>query len=73
MGLRRRLDRLEGQATGTMSDARLLIAMARDLVAEMGDGVEITLIRKEGGPSLMDFVAGNADEFPFSVRVTINE
>jgi hypothetical protein len=41
--LRARLDRMEAQASMTMGDARDLLAVAQDLVADLADGIHFEL------------------------------
>ena len=71
--LRQRLDRLEGNAHQTMDSAQELLELAKDLIAEAGDGIDLTIVRKTD-ISLLEFLAGKGgDEFPLALRITIKE
>jgi hypothetical protein len=72
MGLRARLDRIENNAHSTMGEAKQMIAFAKGLIEEIGDGVDIELVR-EGEDTIMDFIQGKTNVLPFRLRLKIDE
>jgi len=71
-GLRGRLDRIENNAQAAVGDARQLIAFARGLIEELGDGIDVELV-KTPGVSLLDFFRGDVETLPFKLRIKIDE
>jgi hypothetical protein len=56
-----------------MDSAQELLELAKDLIAEAGDGIDLTIVRKTD-VSLLEFLAGKGgDEFPLAKRITIKE
>jgi hypothetical protein len=63
--LRRRFDRMEGQASRMMSEIV-------DLVDEVQDDIRIRFV-KDGEGTIMDFLLGKQDECPVCLKVQIEE
>lgn len=73
MGLRARLNRLEGQANQTMFTIQDAAGVLKELLQEVEDGVEIQLVKAADG-SLLDFLSGPAGSaFPVAVRLKLKE
>lgn len=72
MGLRRRLDQLQYNANQTMFSAQEVLDFAKAILAEIEDGVKISLI-KEGDATIMDFILGKVDELPIKLKIDVNE
>lgn len=70
--LKARLDRIEGKATGTLTDAEEFILLAAEMLKEVQDGVNITFERTDEG-TLFDFAMGRNKTFPFKMVINIEE
>lgn len=70
--LRRRLDTMQRQASGTMGNANALIDMGKDLIEDIQDGVSIKIVRK-GEHSIVDFLLGKCDELPLSIKIDLED
>jgi len=69
--LRDRLDRIENQASTTMLSAQDLIRLAKELLANIEDGVELRVIKVNDG-SILDFISAPAGtELPLGIRVVL--
>jgi len=70
--LRQRLDRMENQASNTMSQASHVLRDLVGLIEDVHDDVRIRMVKDKPG-SLMDFVLGKINECPVSFRLEIRE
>lgn len=64
----KRLDRVENQATKTMTDSQELMHALKGLVEEVENGVEITLVNTGEG-TVLDFLLGKVKELPIQFKV----
>ena len=67
------------QAGGTLSGIDKLVVIAEafvenadDFVDELKDGIGVKFVRSGEG-SIMDFVTGQIDELPISIRIDVEE
>lgn len=66
------VNQASGQIQRTSNNANELIDYAEALLAEMMDGVSVTLFRKGEG-TLMQFLSGEIDELPIGIRLELKE
>ena len=66
------VNQASGQIQRTSNNANELIDYAEALLAEMMDGVSVTLFRKGEG-TLMQFLSGEIDELPIGIRLELRE
>jgi len=72
--LRRRLDGLEQHAHQTMTGADQLVALAKDFVADLADGVQIEIEVKPTGNQLIDAILERWGwKLPFTLRIDPRE
>jgi hypothetical protein len=77
--LRQRLDRLEAEASETMSSAqvtlqafKILGETATEMVNEILDGVRVKVIREDDS-TILDFLSGKTKELSFGLAVKLRE
>lgn len=72
--LRRRLDGLEQHAHATMSGADELVALAKDLLNDLADGVQVEVTIPHTGNPLLDAVIDKfGGKLPFTLRIDPRE
>ena len=71
--LRRRLDAMQSQASGTMFNVNELIDAGRDLMDDVQDGVTVTIERDPDAGTILDFITGKTDRLPLSIRIDVEE
>jgi hypothetical protein len=68
----RRLRTLIDHGHASLSDAQLALALVRDLISDLQDGIKVKLVRSGDG-TVVDFLVGRIDELPLQIVVDPRE